>query len=426
MSSNRDLWTRREAAVARGVASATRLFAARAENTELRDVEGRNYIDFAGGIAVVNTGHRHPRVMRAVAEQCEAYTHTAFQVVPYEPYIRLAERLNALAPIRDAKSLFMTTGAEAVENAVKTARSYTGRPAVIAFSGAFHGRSLLTMALTGKVTPYKTGFGPFPAEVYRAPFPIPHHGISESDALAALDRLFQTDVQPDRVAALIIEPVLGEGGFHIAPPTFLQTLRALCDRHGICLICDEIQTGFARTGKLFAIEHSGVEPDLVAVAKGLGGGLPISGVIGRSEIMDAPAPGGLGGTYGGSPLGCAAANAVLDIIEDEKLCERAADVGRRMLDSVEDTKRRNDCSPIGDVRGVGAMVAFDLVKERGGHTPDPEMAKAVTQCALDLGLILLTCGMYGNTIRLLTPLTIPEAMLEDGLERLTKALLLQH
>ncbi len=419
---NKELLTRRNTAVPRGVATATSIFAARAENSEVWDVEGRRYLDFAAGIAVCNTGHRHPKIMAAVAKQNEAFVHTAFQVVPYESYIALAERLNDAAPITNAKTILMTTGAEAVENAVKIARHYTKRPAIISFVGGFHGRSLLTMGMTGKVVPYKAGFGPFPSSLYHAPFPIEHHGVSIQDSLNALDKLFKADVEPEQVAAIIIEPVQGEGGFYSAPKEFMLALRQLCDSHGILLICDEVQTGFARTGKLFATEHYGIEPDLMTIAKSLAGGFPLSGVVGKAEIMDSPEPGGLGGTYGGSPIGCAAAHAVLDVIEEEQLCTRSTKIGARMVERIQQMKERSDTTAIGDVRGLGAMVAFELVKERGGHSPDADKVKQLTAKALEHGLILLSCGIYGNTVRLLAPLTIPEAQLEEGLDILEQSL----
>lgn len=420
--SNAELLVRRNAAIPRGVASATSVFAVKGENAEIWDVDGKRYLDFAAGIAVCNTGHRHPKVMSAVAAQSEAFVHTAFQVLPYETYVGLAERLNKLAPIENAKTLLMTTGAEAVENAVKIARHYTKRPAVISFVGAFHGRSLLTMGMTGKVAPYKTGFGPFPASLYHVPFPIEHHGVSVQDSLDGLERLFKADVEPSQVAAIILEPVQGEGGFYIAPKEFMQALRQLCDKHGILLICDEVQTGFARTGKLFATEYFNIEPDLMTVAKSLAGGFPLSGVIGKAEIMDSPDPGGLGGTYGGSPLGCAAAHAVLDVIAEEQLCARSLQMGARMVERLQQMKKRKESAPIGDIRGLGAMVAFELVKERGGHSPDPDKAKQLTTKALENGLILLSCGIYGNSVRLLAPLTTPDAQLEEGLDILEKSL----
>lgn len=423
MSTNADLHARRLAAVPRGVATATQIFAARAENAELWDVEGRRYVDFAGGIAVLNTGHRHPRVLEAVRAQLDAYTHTAFQVVAYEPYVELAERLNALAPFDGpAKTIFFTTGAEAVENAVKMARAATGRSAVIAFTGGFHGRTLLTMAMTGKVAPYKRLFGPLPGEVFHAPFPVPQYGVTVEDSLRALEFLFRADVEPERVAAIIIEPVQGEGGFQPAPPELLLALREICDRHGILLISDEVQAGFARTGKMFGIEHSGVQPDMITVAKSLAGGFPLSGVIGRAAIMDAAEPGGLGGTYAGPPIACAAALAVLDVIADEKLMARAEAQGERIKGRLQAMSRRNDLVPIAGIRGPGAMVGFDIVRERGGGEPDGAEAKAVTVRALQKGLLLLSCGVHGETIRLLAPLTTPDAILDEGLDILEASL----
>ena len=420
--SNSELLSRRQAAVPRGVASATAVFAVKGENAEIWDADGKRYLDFAAGIAVCNTGHRHPKVMGAAAAQSEAFVHTAFQVLPYETYVALAERLNKLAPIKDAKTILMTTGAEAVENAVKIARHYTKRPAVISFVGGFHGRSMLTMGMTGKVVPYKAGFGPFPASLYHVPFPIEHHGVSVQDSFDALERLFKADVEPTQVAAIILEPVQGEGGFYAAPKEFMQALRALCDKHGILLICDEVQTGFARTGKMFATEHSDIEPDLMTVAKALAGGFPLSGVIGKSEIMDSPEPGGLGGTYGGSPLACAAAHAVLDVIEEEQLCARSSKIGARMIERIQQMKERNDTPAIGDIRGLGSMVAFELVQERGGNSPDADTVKLLTAKALEHGLVVISCGIFGNCVRLLAPLTIPDAQLEEGLDILEKSL----
>jgi len=423
MTTNSALLERRNAAVPRGVSTATAVFADQAFNGELWDVEGRRYIDFAGGIAVLNTGHRHPKVIAAVQAQLDRFTHAAFQVTAYEPYIAVAERLNALAPIEGpAKTILFTTGAEAAENAVKIARAATGRSAVIAFTGGFHGRTLLTMAMTGKANPYKRRFGPLPGEVFHAPFPIPHYGVTVEDSLKALDFIFKADVEPDRVAAIILEPVQGEGGFHQAPTELLQALRGLCDRHGILLIDDEIQAGFGRTGRMFGIEHSGVKPDLITVAKSLAGGFPLAGVIGRAEVMDAVEPGGLGGTYAGSPIACAAALAVLDVIEDEGLLGRAAQMGEATTKRLRGFIGRNDLRPIAGVRGPGAMVAFDLVTSHGGREPDAAAAKAVTAKALEHGLILLSCGVYGETIRLLYPLTVPDALLAEGLDRLEDAL----
>ncbi|MCW0198403.1 4-aminobutyrate--2-oxoglutarate transaminase [Sphingopyxis sp.] len=423
MSNNALLLSRRAAAVPQGVASATPLFAARAENAEMWDADGGRYIDFAGGIAVLNVGHRHPRVIAAVRDQLDRYTHTAFQVAAYEPYVELCERLNALAPFSGpAKTILFTTGAEAVENAVKIARAATGRPGVIAFGGGFHGRTLLTMAMTGKVLPYKRSFGPLPGEVFHLPFPIPHYGVEVGDSLRALSLLFAADIEPSRVAAIIVEPVQGEGGFHMAPPELLAALRRLCDEHGILLIADEVQTGFARTGRMFGIEHGGVEPDLMTVAKSLAGGFPLSGVIGRADIMDAAQPGGLGGTYAGSPVACAAALAVLDVIEEEGLIERANALGDRLRATLEAFAARNDLLPIGHVRGPGAMVAFDLLAARGSDEPDGAAAKRVTARALELGLVLLSCGIHGETIRLLMPLTASDDVVDEGMAILEKAL----
>jgi 4-aminobutyrate aminotransferase/(S)-3-amino-2-methylpropionate transaminase len=423
MTSNKDLLARRERAVPRGVATAYPVFAARAENAELWDAEGRRFVDFAGGIAVLNTGHRHPRVIAAVEAQLARYTHTAFQVVAYEPYIELAERLNALAPFKGpAKTILFTTGAEATENAVKIARAATGRSAVIAFAGGFHGRTMMTMALTGKVLPYKKQFGPMPAEVFHLPFPVAEHGVSVADALRALEFLFRADVEPARVAAIMIEPVQGEGGFYAAPPELLAALRAICDQHGILLIADEVQTGFARTGRMFGIEHSGVEPDMITVAKSLAGGFPLSGVIGRANIMDAAEPGGLGGTYAGSPVACAAALAVLDVIAEEKLIDRANAMGAHIKARLERIASRNDVVPIAAIRGHGAMIGFDIVRRRGAYEPDADATKRVTAAALDEGLILLSCGVFGNAVRILVPLTAPDTILDEGLDKLDRAL----
>jgi 4-aminobutyrate aminotransferase len=419
MSKSADLRARKAAAVPNGVGNKG-IYVAKAENAELWDVDGRRFIDFAAGIAVVNTGHRHPGVMAAVKAQTELFAHTCFHVASYESYVRLAERLNAVAPGDFAKkTLFLNSGAEAIENAIKIARYHTKRSAVIAFSGGFHGRTLMTMALTGKVMPYKRGFGPFPAEVYHAAFPLPYRGVTTGDALADIDRLFHGDIDPKSVAAIVIEPVQGEGGFNVAPFDFLKALRLICDEHGIVFIADEVQGGIARTGKMFSIEHSGVVPDLMAVAKGLGGGLPLSGVIGRANIMDSAHPGGLGGTYGGNPISIAAAHAVLDAIEKEDLCARAQRVGNRMrahLDSL-----AKEVPNIGDVRGLGAMVAFELVKDAKTKEPDAVLAAAILASAEKRGLILLSCGTEANVVRLLSPLTIQDAVLEEGLGILSAA-----
>jgi 4-aminobutyrate aminotransferase / (S)-3-amino-2-methylpropionate transaminase / 5-aminovalerate transaminase len=423
MATNADLLARRNKAVPRGVAHAAPVYADRAENAELWDVEGKRYIDFAGGIAVLNTGHRHPKVLAAVKAQLERFTHTAFQVLAYEPYIELAERLNKLAPFKGpAKTILFTTGAEAVENAVKLARSATGRSGIIAFTGAFHGRTMLTMAMTGKVLPYKKNFGPLPAEIYHLPFPIPHHGVAVEDSLKALQFLFKADIEPQRVAAIIIEPVQGEGGFYVAPTELMVALRKICDQHGILLISDEVQAGFARTGKMFGIEHTGVEPDLIAIAKSLAGGFPLSGVIGKAAVMDSAEPGGLGGTYGGNPVACAAALAVLDVMAEEKLLDRANSIGTRIKAKLEKMARQNDLMPMAAVRGPGAMIGFEIVKERGGFDPDPEATKLLTTKALELGLIVLSCGVYGNVIRILVPLTASDKVIDEGMNLLEQAM----
>ena len=424
MTNNTTLEQRRLAATPRGVATATAIYADHAENAELWDVEGRRFVDFAGGIAVLNTGHRNPTVMAEVEKQLSRFTHTAYQVIPYEPYVELAEKLNDLAPIDgDAKTLFVTTGAEAVENAVKIARAHTGRPGVIAFSGGFHGRTMMTMGLTGKVDPYKRGFGPFPGDIYHLPFPMPMHGVTTQDSIDALHRLFKADIEPEKIAAIIIEPLQGEGGFYIAPDELMTALRNVCDEYGICLIADEVQSGFGRTGKLFASEHWSVKPDLITTAKSLAGGFPLAGVIGKAAMMDAPAPGGLGGTYGGSPIGCAAALGVLKAIEEEDLLNRSVALGIHIKRRIADMATKAGIQPIGDIRGLGAMVAFELVTEPGSNTPDADTTKALCAEALNRGLILLSCGVYGNTVRILVPLTASDAIVDEGLDIVEAALM---
>jgi 4-aminobutyrate aminotransferase / (S)-3-amino-2-methylpropionate transaminase / 5-aminovalerate transaminase len=421
MSSNKELHERRNAAVPRGVANSLAIYADRATNAEVWDADGRRYIDFASGISVLNTGHVHPKVKAAVAAQLEKLTHACFQVTPYESYVALAEALNAIAPgPAPKKTIFLTTGAEAVENAIKIARFHTGRSAVVAFTGGFHGRTFAGMSLTGKVQPYKAGFGPMLPEVYHLPFPMAFHDVTVDDSMDGLAQVFQASVDPTRIAAIIIEPVLGEGGFYVAPPELLRRLRAVCDEHGIVLIADEIQTGFARTGRMFAVEHAGVVPDLITVAKSIAGGVPLSAVIGKAHIMDAPAPGGLGGTFAGSPLACAAGLAVLDIIRDEQLIERAQRIGHFMLSRLKGLQAR--FPSIGEARGLGAMVAVEFVKNRRPEAPDPDLAKALVQAAGRRGLILLACGLYGNVVRLLAPLTIPDAQLKEGLNLFEEAL----
>jgi 4-aminobutyrate aminotransferase/(S)-3-amino-2-methylpropionate transaminase len=407
--------------IPRGITTAHPMVADHAKGAELWDVSGRRYVDFAGGIGVLNVGHGHPHVMEAVRAQLERVTHTAFQVVVYESYLRLAERLCALVPAAgEKKAIFFSTGAEAVENAVKIARAHTGRPAVISFNGGFHGRTLLALSLTGSVVPYKQNFGPYAAEVYQVPFPYEYRGWSTEKALASLNELFESAVAPERVAAIIIEPVQGEGGFVPAPAAFLRELRALTERHGILLIVDEIQTGFGRTGKFFAIEHSGVMPDLVTVAKSLAAGFPLSGVVGRADVMDAPAPGGLGGTYGGNPVACAAGLAVLDVMRDERLPERAARIG-----SVVEERMRswaNDHSIVGDVRVMGAMAGMELVRDRKSKAPADTETAQLLAVAREKGLILLRAGVHHNVIRTLMPLTIPDEQLDEGLDIIGSAL----
>lgn len=419
---NAQLVERRQAAVPRGVASAAPVYAKYAENAELWDVEGNRYIDFCGGIGVLNTGHRHPKVIEAAKAQEDHYTHTSFQVVPYEPYVELAEKLNALAPGNaPKKTLLVTTGAEAVENAVKIARVATGRPGVIAFTGGYHGRTLLTLGMTGKVSPYKKDVGPFPADVFRAPFPNARDGITVDDAITGLKNLFLTDAQPSRVAAIIIEPVLGEGGYTPVPFEMMQQLRAICDEHGILLIADEVQAGFGRTGTWFAIEHSGVVPDLITVAKSMAGGYPLAGVIGRADLMDAMDPGGLGGTYGGHPVACAAALAAINAIEDEGLLGRSTAMGEMLKTRLAEIGARSAPFRFWDIRGLGAMIAVEFVTDFVSAKPDADFTKRVIGHALKRGLLLLSCGMHGNALRIMVPLTASDSLVEEGLAILEAA-----
>ena len=419
LSFNTQWQSRKEQATARGVGVLTQVFAARAENAEVWDVDGKRYIDFAGGIGVLNTGHRHPKVIAAVKEQLDRFTHTCYQVMPYAGYVELAEKLNALTPGSfPKKTAFFSTGAEAIENTVKIARAATGRPGIIAFSGAFHGRTMMAMALTGKIAPYKVGFGPFPTDVYHAPFPIALHGGSVEQSLQAVDALFKSDIDPARVAAIIIEPVQGEGGFYIAPPELVKELRRLCDEHGMLLIADEIQTGFGRTGKWFALEHYGVVPDIVGMAKSLAGGFPLSAVTGRADVMDAAAPGGLGGTYAGSPIAIAAALAVLDVMREERLLERANRIGSELKARL--ARLASTVPQIAEVRGLGAMIGVEFTDPRTGQ-PDAAFAKKVQAKALEEGLLLLTCGIHFNVIRFLMPLTVPDAVFAEALDILERS-----
>ena len=411
--SNNEFHQRRLSATPRGVGVMCNFFARSARNATLTDVEGNDYIDFAAGIAVLNTGHCHPELVSAVEKQLQQFTHTAYQIVPYESYVSLAEKLNELAPIPGpAKTAFFSTGAEAVENAIKIARAHTGRPGVIAFGGGFHGRTYMTMALTGKVAPYKLGFGPFPGSVYHVPYPSELHGVTTQDSLTAIERLFKADIEAKQVAAIIFEPVQGEGGFNVAPAELVAAIRRLCDTHGIVMIADEVQSGFARTGKLFAMDHYDDKPDIMTMAKSLAGGMPLSGVVGKADIMDAPAPGGLGGTYAGNPLSIAAAHAVLNIIDSEALCERARQLGDRLKSTLEEIK--NGCPSLAAVRGVGSMIAAEFF-DPTTREPSAAIAQRIQQKALEKGLLLLTCGQYGNVIRFLYPLTIPDAQFSQAL-----------
>lgn len=399
---------RKLAATPRGIGVMCQWFVERAENATLWDTQGNEYIDFAGGIAVLNTGHRHPKIIAAVTEQLGKFTHTAYQVVPYESYVSLVERIIERAPVASpAKAALFTTGAEAVENAVKIARAATKRHGVITFGGAFHGRTFMTMAMTGKTAPYKRDFGVMPSGVFHARYPVAVNGISVDDAIESLEDIFSTDIAAHDVAAIVLEPVQGEGGFNVAPQELMIRLRQICDQHGILLIADEVQTGFARTGKLFAMEHyPDVKADLITMAKSLGGGFPISGVVGRADLMDAPNPGGLGGTYAGNPLAVAAAHAVIDVIEEEKLCDRANKLGAQLINVLEDL--RDTHSFIRDIRGLGSMIAIEL--------NTAEQVKVVQEYAMSKKLVLLSCGKKANVIRFLYPLTIPDAQFQNALE----------
>jgi 4-aminobutyrate aminotransferase len=419
MITNKHLHERRLAATPRGIGVMANFFIDRALNSEVWDVEGKRYIDFAGGIAVLNTGHRHPKIVAAIEAQLHKFTHTCYQVLPYESYVTLAERINQLTPGNHAKkTCFFSSGAEAVENAVKIARAYTNRPGIIAFSGAFHGRTIMGCALTGKVVPYKVGFGPFPAEIYHVPFPIDLHSVSVEDSINALHAVFKADIDPKRIAAIIIEPVQGEGGFYVTPPALMRALRALCDAHGIVLIYDEIQTGFGRTGKMFAAEHYDVLPDIMTMAKSLAGGTTLSAVCGKAEVMDGPAPGGLGGTYAGNPLAIAAAHAVIDIIEEEQLVARANYLGEKLAQRLKTAQATTPA--LKEVRGLGSMIAAEFFDPATGQ-PSPEITRRVQQAALDEGLILLTCGVHVNVIRFLYPLTIQDAVFDEALAIIDRA-----
>lgn len=415
MMTNEKLQQRKTKVIARGQGNMYPVYVERALNAELWDVEGNRFIDFGAGIAVCNTGHSHPKVVAAAKAQLDKFSHTCVMVNPYEVAVELAEKLTALAPgDSEKKAIFVSTGAEAVENCIKIARAHTGRRGVIAFNGAFHGRTNLTMALTGKITPYKNLFGPFPGDIFHAPYPIELHGITVKQSLKALENLFKVDIAPSDVAAIIIEPVQGEGGFYAAPTEFLQALRALCDQHGIVLIADEIQTGFGRTGKMFSFEYSGVEADLMTMAKGIAGGFPLAAVVGKSEIMDAPLPGGLGGTYGGSPVACAAALAVLDIIEDDGLVARSVQIGERFNQRLTALQAKYP-QLISQVRNHGSMIAIELMIDGDIEEPNAALTQAIIAHAAQYGLVLLACGFYGNVIRFLPALTISDDIIDEGL-----------
>ncbi|MEX6501826.1 4-aminobutyrate--2-oxoglutarate transaminase [Pseudomonas zhanjiangensis] len=411
---NESLMQRRTAAVPRGVGQIHPIFADKAENATVIDVEGREFIDFAGGIAVLNTGHLHPKVVAAVQAQLSKLTHTCFQVLAYEPYVELCEKINAKVPGDFAKkTLLVTTGSEAVENSIKIARAATGRAGVLAFTGGYHGRTMMTLSLTGKVVPYSAGMGLMPGGVYRAQYPCELHGVSVDDAMASIERVFKNDAEPRDIAAIIIEPVQGEGGFYVAPKAFMQRLRALCDQHGILLIADEVQTGAGRTGTFFAMEQMGVAADLTTFAKSIAGGFPVAGVCGKAEYMDAIAPGGLGGTYAGSPIACAAALAVMEVFEEEQLLERCQAVGERLVSGLKAIQSKHKV--IGDVRALGALIAVELFEDGDQHKPAAALVGQVVAKARDKGLILLSCGTYGNVLRVLVPLTAPDAQLDKGL-----------
>ena len=423
MTTNQEFETRRDGAVARAIAYSSTFIADRAENAEVWDVEGKRYIDFCGGIGCQNVGHRHDRVVTAIKDQLDRLTHTCFQVTPYESYIALAERLNALLPGDfEKKSLFFSAGGEAVENAVKIARYATNRPALITFTNGYHGRSYMGMALSARMVPFKVGFRPFPSEVYRLPFPDEYHGVSLDDTKRAFETLFRSDCPPDQIAAIFFEPVQGEGGYNIATPEFLAYLRELCDEHGIVMVADEIQTGMGRSGKMFAMEHYGIQPDLTCVGKSIGGGLPISGILGKAEIIDAVPPGGLGGTFGGNPLACAAALAVLDVIETDNLLERGLEMGKAIDGRLRGMAARNSLTCIGDVRSLGCMNAIEIVSDRESREPDGDLTAKIASIALDKGLILVSAGPTRNVIRLLVPLSASMAVVNEGLDVLESTL----
>ena len=422
MNSNQQLQQRKQKVIARGQGNLANVYVDKALNAEVWDVEGKRYIDFGSGIAVTNTGHSHPKVVAAVKQQVEKFSHSCVMVTPYESAIELAENLVEIAPgPSEKKAIFVTTGAEAVENCVKIARAHTGRRGLIAFQGGFHGRTNMTMGLTGKITPYKNLFGPFPGDIYHVPYPVEYHGVSEADSLKALEMLFKVSVEPADIAAIIIEPVQGEGGFYAASTAFLTSIREICDKYGIVMIADEIQSGFARTGKMFRMQHHQIEPDLITMAKGIAGGYPLAAVVGKAEIMDAPLPGGLGGTYAGSPAACSAANAVIAIIKEQQLTTRAEQIGEHFQTKLTAIKQLFP-KEIGDIRVCGAMIAIELVEQADNQKPNPELTKKLVAEAYNRGLILLSCGIRGNVIRFLPALTIETKLIDEGLDILQQCL----
>jgi len=412
--SNKELQALKERYVAAGAASPNEQFADHATNSELWDADGNRMIDFAGGIGVLNIGHRHPKVVEAVKAQLDKLMHTCQTVMPYEGYVRLAQKLSEVTPVKGhAKVMLANSGAEALENALKIARAATGRTNVICFNGGYHGRTFMTMAMNGKAAPYQTDFGPMPGSVYRAPYPVPYHGVTEEDALRGLEMTMKADSPANQTAAIVLEPVLGEGGFYAAPASFLKALRKICDDNGILLIIDEVQSGFGRTGKMFALEHSGVEADIITMAKSMADGMPISAIVGTDKVMDSSGPNSLGGTYTGSPTACAAALAVFEVFKDEDILGKSLSLGEKLNRRF--TQWQEQFTHVDNVRGLGPMAAFELVESKESRKPMPELAAAITKKAKEKGLILLSCGMYGNTLRFLMPVTIEDTILDEGL-----------